>query len=878
MTGVQTCALPIYPSTCEIVEISYGELLEKSKRIAYYLKKQGIKKGDGVAISLNRGVEQIYAVLGTLLSGGFYVPVGLHQPSNRRFSMIERAKIKYQITANHQAEEASYMIDLDLALQSSNTGEMEDGYLDNMDGDATAYVIFTSGSTGEPKGVEITHAAANNTNEAINELEKVGHGDCILAISALDFDLSVYDIFGVLGAGGSLAILPDNLYKDAYGWMCAIERMGVTLWNSVPALFEMLMEAGEEGKTYSKIRTVMLSGDWIKLMIPKKMKEITPNAHLLAMGGATEASIWSNYFYVDEIPLHWTSIPYGSPLPNQKYRIVENNQECSPGEEGEIQIGGKGVAKAYIGNKALTEKSFIKEKDDRWYRTGDRGMIDEDGVIWFRGRRDQQVKINGYRVELQEIEHKLNFSKDWMTKALVVNYGDSAHLVCVLTPNKKQVKKAEHIEDEDVNSPYSDDVVWDFIKNMDQTISKNNLKLNPEMVDYWKNKDLIVRGSGKLPSLFTREELQEKREFFLQVLTGERSAVEFLYDNLLAPEQVMKRDTLLMHMLEDVLDEILGQNPKRVAFLACRTGVTVKKIMKKLIEAGIQVTAVDTGRFFIDEMMKDLDEKIDGEVLDKSLYLPENLRNAFDMVISVNGLHGFSRLDQGLFATHQLLRNGGKAIAIEYLAMPAEAMITAGMIEQGFVDYDYGRGVKYSPLLSREEWQKRVLGMGFSDVMVEKNGHIQKIRAIRNPDFESFSYQKWNQIALDNLPNYMVPEKILPIYSLPLSKNGKVDVGEITSYFLEEKHDKGNAVNTPMEVLIADIWRNILGIQKIYKESSFFSLGGDSLLATRFLAILRKDYGLEISMNTLFETHVLKDLAKVLEPLDQECEMEEGEI
>ncbi|STR39160.1 iron aquisition yersiniabactin synthesis enzyme (Irp2) [Klebsiella michiganensis] len=274
-----------------------------------------------------------------------------------------------------------------------------------------AYIIYTSGSTGTPKGVVISHRAALNTCCDINTRYQVGPGDRVLALSALHFDLSVYDIFGVLSAGGALVIVMENQRRDPRAWCELIQRHQVTLWNSVPALFDMLLTwcEGFADAAPEKLRAVMLSGDWIGLDLPARYHAFRPQGQFIAMGGATEASIWSNACEINRVPDHWRAIPYGFPLANQRYRVVDElGRECPDWVPGELWIGGIGVAEGYFNDPVRSEQQFVTQSNARWYRTGDLGCYWPDGTLEFLGRRDKQVKVGGYRIELGEIESALS--------------------------------------------------------------------------------------------------------------------------------------------------------------------------------------------------------------------------------------------------------------------------------------------------------------------------------------------------------------------------------------------------------------------------------------------------------------------------------------
>jgi len=391
--------------------LTYQQLKEQALRVAQLLKENGMSQGDAVAVTLPRGFSQIIAIYGILFAGGHYVPVGTHLPFERRKKIYSRCRIQYVLTDAESRQTMEYdasvrVIDIaagehcsvfELTAPVSNT--------------ETAYIILTSGTTGEPKGVEVSHYSAINTLDAVNEIYHISSSDTALALSAIDFDLSVYDIFGILGRGGTLVTLNSHNAKDNMIWLKAVQEYHVTVWNSVPVIMEMLLMGAESLHSDTlPLKTVMLSGDWISLELPERIFRMTEHCEIAAMGGATEGAVWSN-LYQTKLPLRegWTSIPYGYPLPGQLYRIVDSQgRDCRPYVKGELWIGGCGVAKGYAGDPETTASKFVTEGGLRWYRTGDFGRYREEQLIEFLGREDAQIKLNGYRVELGEIESMMS--------------------------------------------------------------------------------------------------------------------------------------------------------------------------------------------------------------------------------------------------------------------------------------------------------------------------------------------------------------------------------------------------------------------------------------------------------------------------------------
>lgn len=403
-----------YPERIALIyeneKVSYKMLRLYALRAANYMWQRGVRKNDRVVVILPRGIGQVAALLGILAIGAAYVPIAIKQPSARREKIIENVKPAFVLQDETFLEETPWS-----------------GCIENNPKD-TAYIIYTSGSSGEPKGVEMSHAAATNTIEEILRIWNIGVEDSVLSISAFDFDLSVFDIFGLLAAGGTVILINEDDFRDPEVWEKLIKIYGITIWNSAPALLDMFLIM-RKNNHFDKLRLALVSGDWVPLYLPEKWYKVTSiNSQFVALGGATEGGIWSNYYCVSKIDKSWNSIPYGQALPKQKYRIMDENfVDCGVNIPGELQIGGGSLAKGYINDEELTMKKFITDvKGERWYRNGDRGMRWADGTIEFLGRMDTQVKIRGHRIELGEIESVLK-SFLGIKEAVVVAQGDKYH-------------------------------------------------------------------------------------------------------------------------------------------------------------------------------------------------------------------------------------------------------------------------------------------------------------------------------------------------------------------------------------------------------------------------------------------------------------------
>ncbi len=389
--------------SCETGErLSYGELYRRSSALSRMLQKRGVKKGAKAGVKVPRGIDQIIALYGILLSGGVYVPVSYSQPEARLKKIIHAADIRHIVTNEAEGEKIDGVEYICLHAGNEEVLETEGPAPED-----TAYIIMTSGSTGEPKGVKITHQSAVNTILDVNRRNGIGSSDLFLSVSAIDFDLSVYDIFGCAAAGGCLYVLNEEHAKDADYWLKVVSREKITVWNSVPVLFQMLLTAAEASPSRKlSLRRIFLSGDWVSTALTEQGYKHMPDAVIVGMGGATEASIWSNALTVPKIcPENWKHVPYGYALTGQIYRVVDSRgRDCPDWVTGELWIGGYGVAEGYAGDRMKTEEKFTFDQNIRWYHTGDLGRFTNEGVLEFLGRRDQQVKVRGHRIELGEIE------------------------------------------------------------------------------------------------------------------------------------------------------------------------------------------------------------------------------------------------------------------------------------------------------------------------------------------------------------------------------------------------------------------------------------------------------------------------------------------
>lgn len=401
--------------------VSFGELWQEAGRLARRVREVASVGDECVAVHLAAGWRQVVAALGIQLAGLAYVPLSTLWPSARLKQVVFEHGIRIVVVDGDARgldgvalvrltldESLSSVVDVDHAGPLSAPVAAEPSRL--------AYVIFTSGSTGSPKGVMMRRGQVGNTLADLHSRLRLTPQDRVLALSELGFDLSVFDIFGLLAAGGAIVIPHPTARLDPSRWWQLCVQYRVTIWNTVPALMEMLADYATSKLDRLgplALRWVMLSGDWIPLTLPDQVRQFAPQARLLSLGGATEAGIWSVCFPVARVQPGWRSIPYGRPLKGQSCAVVDQSGlDCPEHVVGELLISGGSLSDGYWHRPDLTNAAFVVDKANgqRSYHTGDLARYDSNGVLELLGRRDSQVKINGHRVECMEVESVVSAS------------------------------------------------------------------------------------------------------------------------------------------------------------------------------------------------------------------------------------------------------------------------------------------------------------------------------------------------------------------------------------------------------------------------------------------------------------------------------------
>ncbi|MCR4567045.1 MAG: non-ribosomal peptide synthetase [Pseudobutyrivibrio sp.] len=405
MAKMRKEAVAIYS---ELGNVTYGQLIEDVKRIVFILEQNGVKSGDYIAVWADRKIGTIEIILAVLYMGACYIPIESSCPAKRAEYMFESTHAKYWITDKEDAEMLSkypaIKIDFDNLQNVVKTDRQVNSNLDS-----PAYIIFTSGTTGLPKGVLVTIRQMQNLCEWFKAEHEIGDSSNILLINSMSFDASVKNIFTPLMAGGAIVIGAENLF-DTVNILEIAEKYNVTHLNCVPSLFAALVEADSYNRyrVLEKMKYIILGGEKFNKSIVKRLVRGSRfEGKILNVYGPTECTIISSEYEVSLADLEKNcEIPIGKPIFNMYAYILNDNKEfCSEDEEGTLYLGGIGTARYCTENAKDGFEPDILDPERMMYNTKDFVKLDSNGNIVFLGRKDSQIKLRGYRIELNEIEN-----------------------------------------------------------------------------------------------------------------------------------------------------------------------------------------------------------------------------------------------------------------------------------------------------------------------------------------------------------------------------------------------------------------------------------------------------------------------------------------
>jgi len=541
-------------------EYTYQTINKKVNQLANFLLSNQIIVEDRIAVVLDRSPEMLITLLAILKSGAAYLPLDPEYPKDRIEYMLDDSDTKLLITskkyANHFNTDVQQLCIEDIWIQLDSFKTNEPNV--NITGGNLAYILYTSGSTGRPKGVPIEHHSLSNLLLSMQKIPGITSTDVLLSVTTISFDIAALELFLPLITGATLVFTDSATAKDSRLLLKLIKTQNVTIMQATPNTWRMMLESGWDEKLPLK---VLCGGEALPLSLAKKL--VSKCGSLWNMYGPTETTIWST---LKQISASDEVISIGRPIDDTViYILDENNQPVSAGEQGEICIGGAGLARGYINKPELTAEKFINyptadQQSSRLYKTGDLGKFLPNGDIQCFGRIDHQVKISGFRIELGEIENVIQKSGLIAENIVLTKEGEDGNknLVAYAIPQLEQVKlKEKELYKQQVDN-------WEKVYDTEYEQSESQLQADA------------------------------KSQFDANVWTDSFTI------KIIPVEQMQE-------WLADIIQVILAQKPKNVLEIGCGTGLIFYQLaphIKKYI-------GTDLSKSGINALKKEIDKEKD---------------------------------------------------------------------------------------------------------------------------------------------------------------------------------------------------------------------------------------------------------------------------
>ena len=426
-------------------QLTYRQINQRANQLAHFLQEQGVGPDTLVGICLEPSVQLVIALLGILKAGGAYLPLDPTYPEKRLALILADARPALLLTRQallpHLLDFTGTLVCLDTE-EDLLRAQPQSNPSSPTTPDHLAYVIYTSGSTGQPKGVALAHRGVVNLLTDFQQRETIQPGDECSWWTSPSFDVSVYEIFSPLLAGGSLQVIPENLRLDAprlLGWLQAHHISSAYL----PPFFLADFAAWVQSHPgVSPMRRLLVGVEPIPDDLLTHLNAQLPALSIINGYGPTEATICSTLYRVDPTHPHPGNTPIGRPVANTQIYLLNGALQPVPvGVVGDLYIGGVGLARGYLNQPELTAQRFIQSpfrSGERLYRTGDLARYLPDGNLMFVSRSDTQVKLHGVRIELGEIEATLTQHPHVKQAAVLLHEQSSGgkHLVAYVVPTQ----------------------------------------------------------------------------------------------------------------------------------------------------------------------------------------------------------------------------------------------------------------------------------------------------------------------------------------------------------------------------------------------------------------------------------------------------------
>ena len=963
--------------------VTYGELDRRANRLAHLLRSRGVGPAARVGIFLERSLDMVVALLGVLKAGGAYVPLDPEYPRERLAFILRDSGasllVTHSVLRSGLPEDTAEVvcIDLDPAADAGSADLPSRTSAENL-----AYVMYTSGSTGTPKGVAVAHRAVTRLVCDTNYIA-LGPADHVAQASNASFDAATFEIWGALLHGARLVGIPKDVLLAPRDLASVLEAERITVLFVTTDLFNQLVR--EVPGIFRSLRTLLFGGSAVD---PRWVREVLAHGRpqrLLHVYGPTESTTFASWYEIRTVAEDATTIPIGRPVANTQLYVLDRYGDPAPiGVAGELHVGGDGLARGYLNRAEMTAEKFVADPfvDDpaaRLYRTGDLARWDRDGNIEFMGRLDRQVKVRGFRIELDEVESMLRGHPMVLEAAVLAREdlpGDKRLAAYVVPRGGKQrpaaqagadlVSQWQRIFDEVIyedivrepppdprfniagwNSTYTGLAIpaEEMREQVERTVERV-LRLRPARVlEIGCGTGLLLFRLAPHCSAYTGTDfspvalayvenhltdsplpqarlLRQRADDFTNIEPGSCDAIV-----LNSVVQYFPSVEYLVHVLEGACHAVspggcifLGDVRSLALLEAFHTALELHRAAGPLSTARLrdgarqavtqeQELAIDPAFFSMLRHRVPRIRQVEVQ-LKRGRHLNELTRFRYDVLLRVGGeaepeiackpaewvdVASLRRLLQTTDQDIVLVDNvpDGRVwrdvSAVELLADP-QCPPTVAELRARLT----GSGVAPEELWALGDELPFEVGVGWS----QGNAHTARLRAVfrrrtagsypallpflaldgaragalatfGNHPAPKAGGQKlvplFRAFLRERLPEYMIPSSFVLMDALPLTPNGKVDHRSLAAPdpIRPELTDPYVAPGNPVEARLAEIWAQVLGLERVGVRDNFFELGGDSILSIQVVARARQA-GLELTPKQFFQHQTISELAAVV--------------
>ena len=850
--------------------LTYGELDRRANQLANHLRKLGVGPDVLVGLFVERSLEMVVGILGILKAGAAYVPIDTVFPEERIAFVLTDATVTLLLTqtsllANLPSDAAQVV-----CLDSFDWTDSEGAVLNDTDFHAgnLAYVIYTSGSTGRPKGVCIEHRNIVNYVLGIAERFQLKPGMTYATVSTIAADLGNTVVFPALATGGCLHIISQGRAENQAMLSDYFNRQPIDILKIVPSHLAALQTARQPEQVIPR-RRLILGGESSRLDWIERLRVLAPNCDIYNHYGPTETTVGVlTYRVSSQLPLTLSdTLPLGRPLPNSRIYILDANAQPLPlGIPGELCIGGFGVARGYLNRPDLTTERFVpdpfsQDQGGRLYRTGDRARYLPDGNIEFCGRIDQQVKIHGYRIELGEIEGVLREQQGVRDAVVLASEDESGgkQLVAYVVPKRANQalweNKAVYILPDGSPVAHLNKNETDYIYNelfVAQAYLRHGITIHEG--------DCIVDAGANI-GLFTVFVSRLAQD--LRIFAFEPNPAAFACLKANAEAYGTSVNCFFFGLSrENKSAEMTFFEGMSLLSGFYADAATEREVVRAYV-SNQQPESSDSERF-AGEVSRLIDDRFRAKTESAQL-------RTLSSVMAEQGIDRIDLLKVNVEKSeHDVLLglSPGDWLKIRQLVIEVDQGENLNPIIVLLERYGYEVLVEQDPLLRKTElcYVYAIRPSAAGPNLVRQQPADAHARPLSSAGEEILTPTSLRKYLKERLPRYMIPTAFILMEKFPLTSNGKINRKALPalSYDNIQPPQEFLRPRTETEKALAAIWTEVLKVEKISVNDSFFDMGGESLAAIQAVSRIRDAFDVNLPIQALFDTPTISALANTL--------------